>query len=72
MENIDRLRNRISNLPAVEKLKLVDAILEELDKPDPELDQVWATEAHKRREAYQKGKLETVSYNKVMEKHRRS
>ncbi|MDO8520034.1 MAG: addiction module protein [Deltaproteobacteria bacterium] len=71
MENIANLKDKIKNLPDVEKLKLVDAILEDLDKPDPELDKVWSTEAHKRKQAHKQGKLETVGYEKVMEKHRR-
>jgi hypothetical protein len=29
-------------MPDVEKLRLVDAILTDLDKADPELDRIWA------------------------------
>jgi hypothetical protein len=52
------------------KVKLVDSILLQLDKPDPEIDHVWADEARKRWQAYKTGKAETVSYAQVMNKYR--
>ena len=53
-------------------MRLVDDILAQLDKPDPELDSIWADEARKRREAYKSGRLKTVSYEDVMAPHRHS
>ena len=53
-------------------MRLVDAILADLDKPDPEIDQVWAEEARKRWAAYKAGQATTVPYETVMAKHRRS
>ena len=67
----DKLATEIRDLPDVEKLRLVDAILTELDKPDPEIDRVWADEARKRWAAYKAGKIPTVSYEEVMAKYRR-
>jgi hypothetical protein len=52
----DDLLAKIRSLPDTEKLRLVDEILTQLDKPDPELDKVWADEARKRWEAYKKGR----------------
>ena len=37
---------------------------------DPEIDRVWADEARKRWQAYKIGKVETVSYEQVMDKYR--
>jgi putative addiction module component (TIGR02574 family) len=59
-------------LPDIEKLRLVDAILNDLDKSDPEIDRVWAVEARKRWAAYTAGRVPTVSYESVMAKHRGS
>jgi putative addiction module component (TIGR02574 family) len=69
--NADKLASEIRNLPDVEKLRLVDAILTDLDKPDPEIDGIWADEARKRWAAYKAGRIPTVSYEEVMAKHRR-
>ena len=66
-----RLESEIQALSDLEKLRLVDTILTDLDKPDPELDRVWAEEARKRIAAYRAGRIPSVSYQDVMKKHRR-
>ena len=66
----DDLAEKIKSLPDIEKIELVDSILMQLDKPDPEIDRIWADEARKRWQAYKMGKLETVPYDQVMEKYR--
>jgi putative addiction module component (TIGR02574 family) len=66
----DELAAKIKSLPDIEKIELVDSILMQLDKPDPEIDRIWADEARKRWKAYKSGKLETVPYDKVMGKYR--
>lgn len=66
----DRLASEIQALPDVEKLRLVEAILTDLNKPDPEIDRVWAGEARTRWATYKAGRLSTVTYEEVMAKHR--
>ena len=69
---IEKLAAEIRNLPDKEKLQLVDVILEELVKPDPDIDRIWAEDARKRWTAYQAGQVPIFSYDTVMAKHRRS
>ena len=71
-KTLQKLTAEIQQLPDVDKLQLLDAILEDLDKPDPEIDRVWAEEARKRWQAYKGGNVPTVDYETVMAKHRRS
>lgn len=66
----DKLASEIRALPDAEKLRLIESILTDLDRPDPEIDKVWAEEARKRWAAYKAGHLTTVSYEDVMAKHR--
>ncbi len=68
---MDKLTSEIRSLSDIEKLRLVDSILADLDRPDPEVDRVWAEEARKRWAAYKDGRISTVSYEDVMSKHRR-
>ncbi len=63
------LSAKIKSLPDNEKIELVDSILTQLDKPDPEIDRIWAEEAKKRWKAYKEGKADTISYEQVMKKH---
>jgi putative addiction module component (TIGR02574 family) len=67
----DKLVTEIRALPDEEKLRVLDAILTDLDKPDQEIDQVWAEEARKRWSSYKAGRLQTVSYEELMRKYNR-
>ena len=67
----DKLVSEIRALSEEDKLRLLDVILNELDKSDPEIDQVWANEARKRWSAYKEGRLQTVSYEDLMTKYKR-
>lgn len=67
----DKLVTEIRALPDEEKLRVLDAILTDLDKPDQEIDQVWAEEARKRWSSYKAGHLQTVSYEELMRKYNR-
>ncbi len=71
-KTLEKLAAEIQELPDTDKLQLLDVILEDLDKPDPEIDRVWADEARKRWAAYKAGKVPTVDYETAMAKHRRS
>ena len=66
-----KLVSEIRALSEEDKLRLLDVILNELDKSDPEIDQVWANEARKRWSAYKEGRLQTVSYEDLMTKYKR-
>jgi hypothetical protein len=61
----------IKSLPDTEKLAVVDSILLELDRPDPEIDRVWANEARTRWQAYRSGLADHVPYAAVMRRYRR-
>ena len=67
----DKLLSEIRALPDEEKLQVLEGILTDLDKPDDEIDRVWAIEARKRWEAYKAGRLRTVSYEELMSKYKR-
>jgi len=69
--NADKLVSQIRLLPNEEKGRILDALLTDLDKPDSEIDAVWANEARKRWEAYKAGRMKTVSYEEVMRKYNR-
>src|SRR4029434_87371 len=65
-KSVDKIAQEIRELPDAEKLRLVDAILTDLDKPDPEIDRIWADEARQRWAPDTEGRIPTVSYEEVM------
>ena len=65
----ERLVSEIQALPDEDKLRVLDALLTDLDKPDSDIDHVWAVEARKRWASYKAGRLATVSYEELMTKY---
>ncbi len=68
---IEKISADIYSLTDMEKLYLVDEILKNLDKPDPEIDKIWAEEARKRWQVYKTDKGQTVLYQDVMDKYKK-
>jgi len=67
----EKVRKQVRALPDADKLQLVDVLLTELDKPDPDIDRVWAAESQRRWRAYKAGKMKAVPYNEVMKKFKK-
>jgi len=57
-------------LEPTEKLKLVNQLITSLDKPDKNIDTLWAEEAESRLDAYKQGKLKAVSLEEVLSKYK--
>ena len=66
-----KLVSEILALPDEEKLRLLDTLLTDLDKPNPEIDRIWAEEARKRWAGYKAGHIPTISYEELMAKYNR-
>lgn len=58
------------NLPPAEKAELIDKLLSSIDKPDKEVDELWAKEVEDRIEAYEQGKMKALTLSEVLEKYR--
>ena len=58
--SINELLEQALTLNVNERTKLIDELFKSIDKPDEEIDQIWADEADKRLEAYRKGELKAV------------
>lgn len=63
------LQHRVDSLDENEKLVLVNYILENLDKPDPEIDKTWIKESKSRLSAMRSGKMKTFNYFDVIGRH---
>lgn len=56
----NELLKQARNLDPAERLELVDALLQSLDRPDPAIDRVGLEEAERRLVAYRAGKVRGV------------
>lgn len=48
-----------------DKILLLEGILQSLDEPDKEIDQIWAEEAERRLDSYRTGKMKGIRYDQV-------
>jgi len=69
MLNSQELYQQVSHLPSLEKLRLAELLHADLDTPNPEIDAIWRKEAQTRWQAYKAGKLNTISYEAVIQKY---
>ncbi len=69
MESVDNLARQAIELKPVERIKLVEAILYSLDKPDPDIEKSWIAEAEARYEAYKKGELQATDWNEIKKRY---
>jgi putative addiction module component (TIGR02574 family) len=58
------------SLKPSEKAQLIDKLISTLDKSDKEIDELWAREAENRIDAYDQGKINAISLEKVLQKYR--
>ncbi len=70
MTTTDNILKETLTLRPSEKAQLIDRLISTLDKPDKEIDKLWAKEAEDRIDAYDQGKLKAVSLEKVLQKYR--
>ena len=69
MESVDQLAKKAIELQPVECIRLVEAILYSLYKPDPEIEKSWVAESEARYEAYKRGELEVKDWDEIKKKY---
>jgi putative addiction module component (TIGR02574 family) len=62
--------NKAITLSPSDRAELVDKLILSLDKPDGELDKLWAEEAESRLAAYKRGELKAISVEEVIAKYK--
>ncbi|HNQ78898.1 MAG TPA: addiction module protein [Acidobacteriota bacterium] len=70
MTTAENIFKEAQSLNPSEKARLIDQLLSSLDKPDQEIDKLWAKEAEERIDAYDKGKLKAISLEEVLNKYK--
>jgi len=69
-ERIKKLTDEALKLAPMERVELIEGILQSLDATDPRLDSLWAREAADRIAAYQRGEIEAHDFDEVIGKYR--
>lgn len=66
----EELLKQAKALAPAQKLELVEALLNELDRTDDRVDAAWALEAADRLAAYRKGEIQAIPLAQVLAKYR--
>ncbi len=69
METLEQLAKKAVGLPPIERIRLVEAILYSLDKPDPEVEKSWIAESEARYEAYKRGELKAHDWHDIKKRY---
>nr|MBF0223729.1 addiction module protein [Desulfobulbaceae bacterium] len=69
MESIEQLAKKAIEHNPVERIRLVEAILFSLDKPDSDIEQSWVVESEARYAAFKKGTLETTDWEQIKKRY---
>ena len=71
MESIEQLAEKAIGLRPIERVRLVEAILYSLDKPDPDIEKSWLAESEARYEAYKRGELQAFDWDEIRNRYER-
>ncbi len=64
------LLEKALNLRPAERLQLIEWLAQSLDKPDEQIDKIWAEEAEKRYQALKAGKVQTIPLNEIIQRYK--
>jgi putative addiction module component (TIGR02574 family) len=70
MTTTDNIFEEPLTLRPSEKAQLIDRLISSLDKPDKEIDELWAKETEDRIDAYDQEKIKAISLEKLLQKYR--
>ena len=70
MATTNKVLKEALTLKPAEKAELIDKLLSSLDKPDAEIDDLWAKEAESRIDEYERGAIKAVTLERVLERYK--
>ena len=70
MDVVNNIFKNALTLEPLQKAELIDRLLSALNKPDREIDELWAKEAEDRIDAYDRGKIKAIPLKEVLEKYK--
>ena len=63
------LQKKALSLKAIDKIHIIEMMLQSLEKTDAEIEKEWINESERRYDAYKKGQIEAIPLEKIKEKY---
>ncbi len=57
-------------LRPAERLQLIEMLSRSLNKPDENIEKIWAAESEKRYKALEEGKVKSITLNEIIERYK--
>ena len=58
---LKNLEKSILQLPPIQRIHMIERIVESLNVPDQKIEKLWASESEKRYTAFKSGKMKSIS-----------
>lgn len=65
------IKKKLDELTDSEKLLVLNYLVRELDRPDPEIDKAWIKEVSRREKEVRSGKVKMLSHEEVFGKYKK-
>ena len=69
MSVVEQLVIKAKELTPTERIKLIEALLFTLDKPNSDIEKSWIAESEARYEAYEKGDIASVDWDDIKKRY---
>ena len=65
----ESIKKEALNLSAKEKTELIEMLMNNLDKPDSEIEKLWVEESEKRIQAHRNGEIKSIPYSETKKQY---
>ena len=69
MDSKSVFRDALTLRPA-ERLQLIEMLSRSLNKPDENIENIWAEESEKRYKALEEGRIKTIAFKDIIERYK--
>ena len=63
------IQEKVRNLRDLEKIHLIEMLMDDLDVPDPDVEKLWIEESESRYKAYKEGKVKGIPLDAIKERY---
>ncbi len=63
------IKEKVRNLRDLEKIHLIEMLMDDLDVPDPDVEKLWIEESEQRYKAYKEGKVKGIPLEAIKRRY---
>jgi putative addiction module component (TIGR02574 family) len=63
------IHEEVLRLGDLEKIRLIEMLMDDLDRPSPNIEKLWIEESEKRYKAYKEGKVKGIPLEVIQERY---